>query len=144
MSASTAQSMGYASARCKNAPARSIDTVGYVGYDEDKLHHLHVTAAGWVKNPVVRTLGEQVKQGQLLASYYAPQIYTAQRITLTALRAASDRQRQIDVRTRLRVMEIPDAIIQRSGAAGRDHPADAGEGADFRGGDAYQCPGRRL
>jgi Cu(I)/Ag(I) efflux system membrane fusion protein len=113
VSASTAQSMGVRTGKVvKRNLARSITTVGYVRYDEDKLHHLHANAAGWVKNPKVRALGEKVEAGQQLASYYSPQIYTAQEDYLTALRASGERQRQTDVLTRLRVMEIPDNIIR--------------------------------
>ena len=113
VSASTAQSMGVRTGKVKKRNlARSIKTVGYVRYDEDKLYHLHANAAGWVKNPKVRALGDKVEAGQELASYYSPQIYTAQEDYLTALRASGDRQRQTDVLTRLRVMEIPDNVIK--------------------------------
>ncbi len=113
VSASTAQSMGVRIGKVrKRNLARSIKTVGYVRYDEDKLHHLHANAAGWVKNSKVRALGEKVEASQRLASYYSPQIYTAQEDYLTALRASGERQRQTDVLTRLRVMEIPDNIIR--------------------------------
>ena len=113
VSASTAQSMGVRIGKVrKRNLARSIKTVGYVRYDEDKLHHLHANAAGWVKNPKVRALGDKVEAGQVLASYYSPQVYTAQEDYLTALRASGERQRQTDVLTRLKVMEIPDNIIR--------------------------------
>ena len=113
VSASTAQSMGVRIGKVrKRNLARSIKTVGYVRYDEDKLHHLHANAAGWVKNPKVRALGDKVEAGQVLTSYYSPQVYTAQEDYLTALRASGERQRQTDVLTRLKVMEIPDNIIR--------------------------------
>ncbi|MEZ5451103.1 MAG: efflux RND transporter periplasmic adaptor subunit, partial [Thiolinea sp.] len=113
VSASTAQSMGVRTGTVKKRNlARSIQTVGYVQYDEDRLYHLHAKAAGWIKNPQVRALGEAVQQGQALAEYYAPQIHTAQEDYLTALRASSDRQKQIDVRTRLQVLEVPDSVIR--------------------------------
>lgn len=113
VNASTAQNMGVRTGKVKKRNlARSITTVGYVRYDEDKLHHLHANAAGWVKNPQVRALGDKVEAGQVLASYYSPQIYTAQEDYLTALRATGERQRQTDVLTRLKVMEIPAGIIR--------------------------------
>ena len=114
VSSSTAQSMGVRIGKVKKRNmARAIKTVGYVRYDEDRLFHLHAKASGWVKNPVIRALGEKVEEGQLLASYYAPDIYTAQEDYLTALRASSDRQRQTDVLTRLRVMEVPGTVISK-------------------------------
>ncbi|KAG1660403.1 Cation efflux system protein CusA [Nymphon striatum] len=113
VSASTAQSMGVRIGKVrKRNMARSIKSVGYVQYDEDKVSHLHARAAGWIKNAKVKTLGDKVKKGQLLASYYAPDIHTAQENYLTALRSSSDRQRQIDMLTRLKALEIPDAVLR--------------------------------
>lgn len=113
VSARTAQSMGVRTGKVrKRNMARSIKTVGYVRYDEDKVSHLHARASGWIKNSKVKTLGEKVKKGQLLAYYYAPDIHTAQENYLTALRSSSDRQGQIDMQTRLRALEIPDTVLR--------------------------------
>ena len=113
VSSSTAQSMGVRIGKVtKRNLSRAINTVGYVKYDEDKLHHIHARANGWIKDPKVRVLGAKTKKGQLLSSYYSPDIYTAQEDYLTALRATSDRQKQVDVLTRLRVMEVPDSVIR--------------------------------
>lgn len=113
VSASTAQTMGVRTGEArKRTIARSIKTVGYVQYDEDKVSHLHARASGWIKKAEVKTLGERVKKDQLLAHYYAPDIHTAQENYLTALRSSSDRQRQIDSLTRLRALEIPHTVIR--------------------------------
>lgn len=113
VSASTAQSMGVRTGKVrKRNMARSVKSVGYVQYDEDKVAHLHARASGWIKNSKVKTLGEKVEKDQLLAHYYAPDIHTAQEDYLTALRSSSDRQRQIDMQTRLRALEIPDTILR--------------------------------
>ncbi|MGM9451977.1 efflux RND transporter periplasmic adaptor subunit [Legionella bozemanae] len=65
--------------------AKQIDTVGYVEPNENKIGHIHTYADGWVKNLVVKTLGETVKKGQLLLQYYSPQLVTAQEEYLIAL-----------------------------------------------------------
>lgn len=114
VSASTAQSMGVRTGKVrKRNMARSLKTVGYVQYDEDKVSHLHARAAGWIKKSNVRALGEKVEKDQTLAHYYAPDIHTAQENYLTSLRTSNDRQRQIDTLTRLRALEIPPTIIRK-------------------------------
>ncbi len=45
---------------------RSIDTVGYVEYDRDRLRHVYPTWEGSIKNLAVRSEGERVQKGQLL------------------------------------------------------------------------------
>ncbi|KTD32225.1 copper/silver efflux system, membrane fusion protein [Legionella nautarum] len=65
--------------------AKTIDTVGYVEPNENQIGHIHTYADGWVKNLVVKTLGETVKKGQLLLQYYSPQLVTAQEEYVIAL-----------------------------------------------------------
>ncbi|HAT1821742.1 TPA: efflux RND transporter periplasmic adaptor subunit [Legionella pneumophila] len=65
--------------------AKTIETVGYVEPNENQIGHIHTYADGWVKNLVVKTLGETVKKGQLLLQYYSPQLVTAQEEYLIAL-----------------------------------------------------------
>lgn len=113
VSASTAQSMGVRTGKVrKRNMARSVNTVGYVQYNEDQVHHMHARSAGWIKDAQVTSVGDSVEQDQLLAHYYSPEIYTTQNDYLTALRAANDRQRQIDVRTRLQTLEVPESVMQ--------------------------------
>lgn len=65
--------------------AKKIDTVGYVEPNENQIGHIHTYADGWVKNLVVKTVGETVKKGQLLLQYYSPQLVTAQEEYLIAI-----------------------------------------------------------
>ncbi|HAU2406559.1 TPA: efflux RND transporter periplasmic adaptor subunit [Legionella pneumophila] len=69
----------------KTVLARQIDTVGYVEPNENQIGHIHTYADGWVKNLVVKTVGETVKKGQLLLEYYSPALVTAQEEYLIAL-----------------------------------------------------------
>ncbi|ABQ56166.1 MULTISPECIES: efflux RND transporter periplasmic adaptor subunit [Legionellaceae] len=65
--------------------ARHIDTVGFVEPNENQISHIHTYADGWVKNLVVKAVGDSVKKGQLLLQYYSPQLVTAQEEYLIAL-----------------------------------------------------------
>lgn len=65
---------------------RRIDTVGYVGYDERNISHVHMRADGWIERLVVKSVGERVKAGDLLFEIYAPTLANAQEEFLQSLR----------------------------------------------------------
>lgn len=76
--------------------SRRIETVGYVGYDEDTLTHVHTRVDGWVDTLAVKSAGDPVQPGQLLFELYSPTLVNAEREYLAssqsgtaALRAAS-------------------------------------------------------
>jgi Cu(I)/Ag(I) efflux system membrane fusion protein len=92
--------------------ARRIETVGYIDYDERALSHVHLRANGWVENLKVRTLGERVKQGDLLLEVYAPDLVNAQREYLQALDGIQESLKTA-ARDRLRALGVPDSQIQR-------------------------------
>ena len=48
--------------------SRRIDTVGFVVPNDDMFGHVHVRAAGWIEELLVRTEGETVEVGDVLAS----------------------------------------------------------------------------
>ncbi|MCW8899618.1 MAG: efflux RND transporter periplasmic adaptor subunit [Gammaproteobacteria bacterium] len=66
---------------------RRIDTVGYVGFDENKISHLHLRTKGWIEKLYVKSEGERVTKGQLLFEVYAPELVNAQEEYLQALRS---------------------------------------------------------
>jgi Cu(I)/Ag(I) efflux system membrane fusion protein len=68
---------------------RLIDTVGYVSYDEDTVHHIHTRVDGWIENLAVTTKGDPVEKGQLLFELYSPILVNAQQEFLTALRSGN-------------------------------------------------------
>jgi Cu(I)/Ag(I) efflux system membrane fusion protein len=68
---------------------RLIDTVGYVSYDEDTVHHVHTRVDGWIENLAVTTKGDPVEKGQLLFELYSPILVNAQQEFLTALRSGN-------------------------------------------------------
>ncbi len=57
---------------------REVRTVGYVGYDEDRLHHVHLRVEGWIEKLGVTSAGDAVRRGQVLFDLYAPDIVNAQ------------------------------------------------------------------
>lgn len=67
--------------------AYQIETVGFVGYDETRVSHVHVRAEGWIDELKSKVEGERVKKGDLLFRIYAPQLVVAQSEYLQALRS---------------------------------------------------------
>ena len=63
----------------------TIETVGYVTYDEDKLVHIHPRIAGWVEKLHINAIGDPVKKGQPLYDIYSPELVNAQEELLLAL-----------------------------------------------------------
>ena len=67
--------------------SRRIETVGYIGYDEDTLQHVHTRVAGWIEKLATKATGDRVERGQLLFELYSPTLVNAQEEYLTALRS---------------------------------------------------------
>jgi len=63
----------------------TIETVGYVTYDEDKLVHIHPRIAGWVEKLHINAIGDPVIKGQPLYDIYSPELVNAQEELLLAL-----------------------------------------------------------
>ncbi len=70
---------------------RSINTVGYVDFDENKISHIHLRTKGWIEKLLVKSEGERVKKGQLLFEVYSPELVTAQEEYLQALSVGNRR-----------------------------------------------------
>jgi Cu(I)/Ag(I) efflux system membrane fusion protein len=69
--------------------SRRIDTVGYVGYDEDTLQHIHTRVDGWIESLGVTATGDPVSRGQTLFELYSPTLVNAEQEYLTALRSGN-------------------------------------------------------
>ncbi|MFO7808460.1 efflux RND transporter periplasmic adaptor subunit [Guyparkeria sp.] len=92
--------------------AGEIRTVGTVGYDEDRLAHVHPRAEGWVETLKVASIGASVKQGDVLLEVYSPDIVSAQQDYLVALRRGMDDLIESS-RARLELLNVPEATIDR-------------------------------
>jgi Cu(I)/Ag(I) efflux system membrane fusion protein len=89
-----------------------IDTVGYVGYDEDKLVHVHPRVKGWIEKLYVKAIGDPVQKGQKLYDIYSPELVNAQEELLLALERKNVRLIQA-AENRLVALQLPtDAIKQ--------------------------------
>ncbi len=90
----------------------TINTVGYVHYDEDKMFNIHPRVEGWVEKLHVKSSGEPVKKGQALYDLYSPQLVNAQQELLLSLNrnnpvliaAAEDR---------LNALQLPKSLIKQ-------------------------------
>ncbi len=119
--ARTIQNMGVRTDRVvRDTLWKYIETVGYVGYDEDAVEHIHPRASGWVEKIYVRAEGDRVRRGQKLLEWFSPDIVAAQEEFLIALRAQREGvtrgggESLIDsARERLRVLEMPEAVIDK-------------------------------
>jgi len=69
--------------------SRRIETVGYVGYDEDTLQHVHTRVDGWIERLATKSTGAPVEKGQLLFELYSPTLVNAEQEYLAALRNAN-------------------------------------------------------
>ncbi|MGI9235538.1 MAG: efflux RND transporter periplasmic adaptor subunit [Woeseiaceae bacterium] len=69
----------------KGSLPRRIETVGYIGYDEDTVQHVHTRVDGWIERLVTKASGDPVSKGQLLFELYSPALVNAQQEYLTAL-----------------------------------------------------------
>ncbi len=67
--------------------SRRIETVGYIGYDEDTLQHVHTRVDGWIETLATKATGDPVAKGQLLFELYSPTLVNAQQEYLAALRS---------------------------------------------------------
>ncbi len=91
---------------------RDIDTVGYIGFDEEKIYHVHTRVEGWVERLLVKAEGERVKKGQKLFEIYSPELVNAQEEYLTALKSRN--QLLIDAsEKRLRLLGVEAQQIRR-------------------------------
>ncbi len=96
---------------------RFIQTYAQVQYPEDAIHHSHIRAEGWIEQLHVRTLGQRVKAGDKLFSYYAPDLLVAQDDYLQALSVSKqngERSTSLLKRaeTRLRLLGLTDNDIK--------------------------------
>ena len=92
--------------------SRRIETVGYIGYDEDTLQHVHTRVEGWIEKLATTATGDPVKKGQLLFELYSPTLVNAQQEYLAALRSSNSALRNAS-RDRLAALGVPAGEIAR-------------------------------
>ena len=88
--------------------------------DESRLSHIHTRVSGWVEQLHVST-GDRVRPGQALAAVFSQELFASQTEYLSALQRGSATPGsavQAAARTRLKVLGMSDADIERLGASG--------------------------
>ena len=91
---------------------RVIETVGYVGYDEDTLRHVHTRVEGWIETLAATAEGDTIEAGQLLFELYSPTLVNAQQEYLAAL-GSNNATLQAASRERLVALGVSSAEISR-------------------------------
>ena len=80
------QNLGVRLAKVEKLPVhQQIETVGYVGYDEERLEAINSRMAGWIRNLAIKNEGQQVTKGSFIYDLYAPDLVNAQHEYLLAL-----------------------------------------------------------
>ena len=64
---------------------QQVETVGYVGYDEDKLEAVNARMAGWIRTLAIKSEGQQVSKGASSTSSTPLDLVNAQHEYLLAL-----------------------------------------------------------
>ncbi|NVK87641.1 MAG: efflux RND transporter periplasmic adaptor subunit [Gammaproteobacteria bacterium] len=90
---------------------QSINSVGYVQYNEDALIHIHPRVAGWIERLMVGTEGDPVRKGEPLYQLYSPELVNAQEELLIALQRNNTTLIQA-AEARLRALQMDDASIK--------------------------------
>jgi RND family efflux transporter MFP subunit len=104
----------------------TVQAVGRVTYDEQRLYNVNPKISGWVEKLYVDYTGKMVRKGQPLFSIYSPELVTTQKEYLLALNTRDkvqgsnfDRIRESGnrlleaSRKRLDYWDIPESEIQR-------------------------------
>ncbi len=84
----------------------TIETVGYVTYDEDRLVHIHPRIAGWIEKLHINAIGDPITKGQPLYDIYSPELVNAQEELLLALARKNDRL-IVAAENRLIALQLP-------------------------------------
>lgn len=107
----------------------TVRLLGRVTYDEGTYQTVTAWTAGRLDRLHVRTTGERVRRGQVVATIYSPEVYAAEQDLITAKRqvtrlsgaseiARSAAEASLEAaRQRLRLLGIPDREIERVEAA---------------------------
>lgn len=84
------QNLGVRLAKVERLPVHlQIETVGYVGYDEERLEAINARMAGWIRNLAIKNEGQKVAKGSFIYDLYAPDLVNAQHEYLLALNTSN-------------------------------------------------------
>jgi len=92
--------------------SRRIETVGFVGYDEETLQHIHMRVDGWIESLAITATGDAVRKGQTLFELYSPTLVNAEQEYLTAFRSSNSSLQEAS-HERLVALGVPASEIRR-------------------------------
>ncbi|MGD8859236.1 MAG: efflux RND transporter periplasmic adaptor subunit [Myxococcales bacterium] len=103
-----------------------LELLGHVDYDETRMRTVTAWTAGRIDRLRVRVTGARIGRGQVIASLYSPEVYTAFSDLVTAARQARELSNTglhgsgelaehalSAAREKLRLLGVPDAQIER-------------------------------
>jgi RND family efflux transporter MFP subunit len=133
LSAEKQQLVGVTLGRAEvRALSKTVRAVAKIAVDERSLTHAHTKVDGWLEDVFVNYVGESVQHGQPLFTLYSPELLSAQKEYLIALRAkrelaaspAPEIARSTEAlyaasRDRLRLWDVSDEQIRKLEESGQ-------------------------
>ena len=118
-----AQNLGVRVVAARMRPlGQAIHTVGTVVLDQNRIVAVTPRFSGWVERLQVRAVGDAVRQGEVLAEIYSPEIYSAEREYLIARQAgrANEGGALLDAaEQKLRLLGMPSSALKELQITGR-------------------------
>ena len=102
--------------------SQTIESVGFVGYNEHLTSHIHTRVEGWIERLNVRAVGDRVDEGDVLFEMFSPLIGSATADHIRALESGDQRLTRAS-RNKLRSHGMSDRQIEeieQSGAMARN------------------------
>lgn len=90
----------------------TIQTVGYITYDEDHLVHIHPRVEGWIERLHIKASGDPVRKGEPLYDIYSPALVNAQEELLFAMDRKATRLISA-AEDRLKSLRVPQFVINK-------------------------------
>jgi Cu(I)/Ag(I) efflux system membrane fusion protein len=106
-----------AAAAMRPASARTISATGTLQFDERHLATVTTKVSGWIEHLAVAATGDPVRQGQVLAEIYSPELVASEEEYLVAARMGG--AMSAAAVQRLHALDIPDDEIERLRRTGR-------------------------
>lgn len=69
----------------KKTFGKSINTVGHIEFNEERIAKLHPKVDGWIEEVYINKTGQKIKKDEILLNFYSPILVTAQQEYLLAL-----------------------------------------------------------
>ncbi len=97
--------------------ARQIDSLAYLGYDEDSIKQINSRVDGWIEGLGVKASGERVRKGDTLFQIYSPTLVAAQDEYLATLKMNNESFKEAS-RKRLMSLGANQQLINRINVSG--------------------------